>query len=265
MVNDKELPAHRLIVGAESKFLEKLMFGQNFMEANQKKIQIDAPLKAFEILLRFMYGMNVTLDENELDDVFDLLELTHRFDMKRIQGNAVTFLERNMTSENVLEILSVAQFFDIKELIMSCGKMIDKTHERVFFSNKLGSATISDIVLALHAPHKIEEAVKVYVVAQWIYQHPEITKEAKDFILSHMDTKQLDSKTILKTAAELKCFDLKMLLDYGKEAATEEFLRSLHSEQSLKNNNRNRASRNGAIHWPGSVPQILGENSDPPA
>lgn len=58
IVEQQRLPAHRVILAARSEYFRTLLYG-GFSESTKKIIELEIPVEAFKVLLRYIYSGNI--------------------------------------------------------------------------------------------------------------------------------------------------------------------------------------------------------------
>lgn len=58
VVGNTKIPAHKAVLSARRSYFEKLFAG-GFSEAKQPEIELQVPLDAFKVILRFIYTHSV--------------------------------------------------------------------------------------------------------------------------------------------------------------------------------------------------------------
>lgn len=92
----------------------KAIFCHDTLEAKTNRVVIeDFDFKTVQELLRFIYSGNVV----ELKEVaLNLLQAADKYNLLKLKQICDEFLRRNVTVENVTDILNVADIYKCKEL-----------------------------------------------------------------------------------------------------------------------------------------------------
>lgn len=81
---------------------------------------------AFKLVLRYLYTNSVSLSVASLEDVFNLLDLSERFLLKRLKNVCESILKKVLDIDNVVEILKYCGIYDLPDLKQTCLQMISK-------------------------------------------------------------------------------------------------------------------------------------------
>ncbi len=99
-------PAHRVVLAASSKYFDA-MFQGGMIEANQSEIKLATlQTEPFEKILKFLYTGTIRITEV---DIQDILETSNYLAVDAVCEVACAFLSRNMTCDNCLSILQLAE------------------------------------------------------------------------------------------------------------------------------------------------------------
>lgn len=112
IIEGKKFPAHKTILVKRSSYFRSLIVG-NFQESTVNEIELNAPLKAFEVLLYYLYTGHTSFVDMNHDSVLDLLKLSHEYQIDELIGAISTFWSLNLALDNCCAFLDAAYLFDL--------------------------------------------------------------------------------------------------------------------------------------------------------
>jgi len=116
-----QIPAHKAVLGARSPVFNA-MFAHNMAEAQTKEVNIiDLNLPTVRDMLRYMYVGKIE-DLNMKSP--NLLEAADKYQLSELKETCEEMLSENLTTENSLECLVLADLHNAEELKQSCVKFI---------------------------------------------------------------------------------------------------------------------------------------------
>lgn len=115
----QRLAAHRLILAAASPVLHQMFYGD--LPEGEDVIITDCSFDAFTEFLQYFYLNEVTLTS---DNVFEVIQMAHKYDLSDCVRMCTDFLTEYMTVETVFLTLHIALLYEITELIDICERMI---------------------------------------------------------------------------------------------------------------------------------------------
>lgn len=105
-------------------------------ESNQSEIVLpDAPVKAFKILLKYVYTGHVFLMTLKEDVILDTLGLAHQYGFQDLETAISDILKQLLALRNVCPILDTAHLYGLDKLVEVCHTFLDRhaseilTHE----------------------------------------------------------------------------------------------------------------------------------------
>ena len=115
------VPAHKLVLAISSPVFEAMFYGQMAEKGEEVELP-DTDSHSLLEFLRFVYCDEVNLTA---DNVGAVLYLAHKYDVPPLEKKCVRFLEDALDTENVLDILMIAQNINEEDLRRICWEMID--------------------------------------------------------------------------------------------------------------------------------------------
>ncbi|KAJ6647119.1 BTB/POZ domain-containing protein 6-A [Pseudolycoriella hygida] len=120
VVDDAEIPAHRLILAVRSSVFEAMLYG-DFWETGSQRITIaDMGITAFREMLRYMYTNNLNITD---DIVIELLLAAHKYDLRHLEERCSQYMQQKMNETNVCSFLNVLYnldaFKDITQILLA--------------------------------------------------------------------------------------------------------------------------------------------------
>ncbi|KAK9709181.1 BTB And C-terminal Kelch [Popillia japonica] len=113
--------AHKVVLSACSDYF-RAMFNENMLEARNDSVTLyDISAKSFQLLLNYMYTSQLELNEENVEDV---LEVAVYLQIDHVINKCSEFLEKNLSTENYVEIVKIAEIFAIEKLRTAVYKYI---------------------------------------------------------------------------------------------------------------------------------------------
>ncbi|XP_057320585.1 TD and POZ domain-containing protein 2-like [Microplitis mediator] len=131
IVGDTEIPAHRVILSANSPVFATMLLSdmkqsrQNFISID--KIDMEVTLE----MLNFFYK-GVTKASFDTDFALKMLEASDMYQANKLKNICEMTLLRNMTVENILTIVDIADDYNALELRRNAIRFIVSNSEKVF-------------------------------------------------------------------------------------------------------------------------------------
>lgn len=135
VVEGHKLNAHKVILAARSDYFRALLYG-GLKESSQSEIVLpDAPLKAFKVLLKYIYTGHMFLTTLKEDVILDTLGLAHQYGFQELETAISEILKQLLALNNVCAILDTAHLYSLEKLVLVCHGFLDRhaseilTHE----------------------------------------------------------------------------------------------------------------------------------------
>lgn len=124
VVGSTKIPAHKTILSARSEYFQNLLFG-NFNEANQNEINLEVPLDAFKIILRFLYTGRMSLLSLDVNQIIDIYKLIDFYNIEPLKETIPKYLTSKLSLENWFAIHNAACLYSSDDLQKSCLTFIE--------------------------------------------------------------------------------------------------------------------------------------------
>lgn len=126
IVEGQKLSAHKVILAARSDYFRALLYG-GLKESNQAEIVLpDAPLKAFKVLLKYIYTGHMFLTTLKEDVILDTLGLAHQYGFQDLETAISDILKQLLALRNVCAILDTAHLYGLEKLVKVCHGFLDR-------------------------------------------------------------------------------------------------------------------------------------------
>lgn len=151
-----------------------MLYGQGFVESEQKEIRIEVPYKAFKALLQYIYSGILSL--NKMDstvDVLDILGLSNQYGFTELEDSISDYLREILSIENVCPILDSARLFNLESLINVCLAYMDRNAVNVLKHESFSHLSQESLCNVLKRDSFDAAEVNIYkAVAAWFKSNP---------------------------------------------------------------------------------------------
>jgi hypothetical protein len=111
-VGESKINAHKLVLAARSEYFAAL-FGPDFKESKEKVVEIEEDdEELFKEMIQIFYTNDVS--EVDVDKAMELIVLARKYLVEELVKSCEEIIIKNMTVENCLEILLVADYIQSK-------------------------------------------------------------------------------------------------------------------------------------------------------
>lgn len=133
VVESERIPAHKAIITSRCEYFAAMMYSV-LPQEDQKEIKLNAPLKAFKLILGYIYtGELVTTNEEETVQV---IGLSRAYLLTGLTKSIEKKLESNISLENVFNILKLAHSMKMISVFEKCCMFININLASVLRSDK---------------------------------------------------------------------------------------------------------------------------------
>ncbi|XP_051540690.1 kelch-like protein 24 [Myxocyprinus asiaticus] len=229
-VDGCEFPCHRAALCATSAFFHR-MFNSHFQESRQAVVKLQGiSERAMENLLNFIYEGKLTLDEENVESIFQAAD---QLDVPVLSKACVQFLQKCVSHSNCLGLMDFASSYFLQPLQEQCQNLLYQDCEEVFKHDEFLSLPKARVVELLACEHlQVSEEVLVAAVLRWIHHKPAERKQDIRELLEKLRLPLLDPAffTSVLEADDLvqDCRDCRPLLQearlyhaYGREVSSE--------------------------------------------
>ncbi|XP_061194748.1 BTB/POZ domain-containing protein 6-like [Saccostrea echinata] len=130
---EKDVRAHRYVLGSRSSVFYAMLFGSLSDNANDIIVP-DIEHNIFQVLLRFLYYEETNINE---DTVLGILYAAEKYGVTNLKDICNSYLENHIGEESVCTIMENAKLFNLNDLLTKCIDFIvqsDATTKTVFES-----------------------------------------------------------------------------------------------------------------------------------
>eukprot|EP00118_Oscarella_pearsei_P027123 m.310794 g.310794 ORF g.310794 m.310794 type:complete len:448 (+) comp54975_c0_seq1:88-1431(+) len=161
----QEYPCHRVILGAQSKVFEVMLFGQ-MKEAKMRRIPLpNITPRVFDLMRRYLYTGCVDLTA---DDLFPLMSAADQYDMLALKRDCGKKAHEYISVENVATALRESSMMREEWLAAECLKFIDQNASDVVSSDAFLELTEEDVVSIVQRDTIVLEEIDVFnAVLRW--------------------------------------------------------------------------------------------------
>lgn len=222
----KDFPVHRVVLANQSSFFYKLFYDKNFMEANKTRIHIQAPLLAFEKTLKFIYTAKISLEYNNLDELLQILELAHRFELKILEATLIDEAGSQATAGNLRELIQAARLMNLNALKEKCYQTIGKNGTAFLASKNFMNLKEEDILEILgRLSFRASNIDKFIAISKWLKAHPSMRK---DYLLNLVNLSKLTNDQIIQIVLPTNLYSIeKLILSRGNSIQPEDLNRPI--------------------------------------
>lgn len=185
-------------------------------ESTQKEVELpDAPLKAFKLLLRYIYTGRLSLSGLKEDMLLDMLELAHQYGFEALQGAICRYLQEILSVRNVCAVYDKAQLYSLDQLSKTCCRFIDRHAALILNSDaflQLSAGALNEMLL--RDSFYAKEIDIFEAVHRWYVDKEELVSEGTmTEILEKVRLPLMDTGDILGLVRNSKLFSADCLLD----------------------------------------------------
>ncbi|XP_045460142.1 BTB/POZ domain-containing protein 9 isoform X1 [Harmonia axyridis] len=131
IVEGQRLHAHKVILASRSEYFRALLYG-GLKETNQSEIVLsDAPLKAFKILLKYIYTGHMYLMTLKEEIILDTLGLANQYGFVELESAICDVLQQLLSLRNVCAVLDTAQVYGLGNLVKVCHNFMDRHASKI--------------------------------------------------------------------------------------------------------------------------------------
>lgn len=181
-VEEKEIPAHKVVLSASSKFFEAMFCG-SFPEAQKDVISLPSlSYNATRDILLFIYGDEQVLQSDNLElksirEMEYLLSVANFLQIQEAMDKVVDTLKFKVNERNCFEILKFAHLYELKELEKKALGMINSqfgySTDKIPLSNILNESHTLIAMLVSHDSLQASEDTIFSMCLSWIEYFPE--------------------------------------------------------------------------------------------
>ncbi|XP_063925361.1 BTB/POZ domain-containing protein 9-like isoform X1 [Zophobas morio] len=208
IVEDQKLYAHRNILAVRSRYFENLLSG-GLEEPKQEDITIkNVPLKAFKMLLRYIYTDEILVTTSNTELVSQVFALSCLYSMQDLQDVIISKL-KPIDLDNVHRILNMAHLHDKAELKKVCYSFLEENPSE-FLSGKFCDLTQESLVGLMQNDNFCAPEIDIFrAIAKWVTKN----KNGDNSMFQYVRLGRLSIDEILGEVWPMDVFTEKELLD----------------------------------------------------
>ena len=162
--SQKKFYAHKYVLGSSSAVFHAMFYGE-LAEKNFTVHLSDVNEESFEEFLRFLYTDECALTA---DNVISVMYLAKKYIVPSLTRRCVEFLAKNLSLDNVLDVLEQARGFDEKELEAQCWKIVASSTRVVVTADSFKKISQSTLACLLKRDNlSIPEVDLFQAVLKW--------------------------------------------------------------------------------------------------
>ncbi|KAM0736055.1 BTB/POZ domain-containing protein 9 [Formica fusca] len=175
VVAGHKLCSHKFILAARSEYFRALLFN-GMKESMQNEIEVNASsLPAFENLLKYIYTGCMSLANERVETILDILALAHLYVFVDLEDAISDYLREILNIKNICSILDTALLYRLKFLTNVCLEYMDKHASEILQHEsflQLSPTVLSELISrdSFYAP----ELDIFLAVDSWVKANPEV-------------------------------------------------------------------------------------------
>lgn len=182
-------------------------------ESNQKEIPLPrAPLKAFKLLLGYVYTGRLSLGGLKEDTILDVLELAHQYGLEKLQTALCRYLQEILSVRNVCAIYDKAQFFCLEQLCQTSCRFIDRHARAILQSEAFLQLSPNGLKELLARDSFYAQEIEVFeAVKRWCAERPDYKDMSR--IVKAVRLPLIDYTDLLNAVRDSELIPVDQLLD----------------------------------------------------
>ncbi|KAJ3663208.1 hypothetical protein Zmor_007512 [Zophobas morio] len=207
ILSDKTIHAHKIVLAARCKYFESLLM----QDPKQGQIELlNAPSKAFETILYYIYAGTVVMASLDENYVSDILKLAHEYSLKTLVQSINEKMVSIVDLTNVCFFLNIANAHDMDELRKTCHTLIDEYASQTLEYGFFNVLTQKSMVNLLKRDAFPEPEIDVFnIAANWC----KINKDVDNLVIGCVRFPCLTRNEILNVVRPSKIVDDAKLLN----------------------------------------------------
>ncbi|XP_063904094.1 BTB/POZ domain-containing protein 9-like isoform X1 [Zophobas morio] len=238
ILSDKTIHAHKIVLAARCKYFESLLM----QDPKQAQIELmNAPSKAFETILYYIYTGTVVMASLDENYVSDILKLANEYSLKTLVQSINEKMVSIVDLTNVCFFLNIANAHDMDELRKTCHTLIDEYVSQTLEYGFLNVLTQKSMVNVLKRDAFLEQEIDVFnIAANWC----KINKDVDNLVIGCVRFPCLTRNEILNVVRPSKIVDETKLLNILTTIENNGTQETLRCGGQLKDKNLARAEYN---------------------
>ncbi|KAK0422331.1 hypothetical protein QR680_007507 [Steinernema hermaphroditum] len=214
VVEGQRFPAHRALLASKTEYFQRMLYGE-FSEGYRREVEIgDAKPETFGRILQYLYTMKIQLTDTEFDDILDMLQLAHLYQLQGLQNEISEHLKGEISSDNTCSLLRYAKLFALQGLADACVENFEADTLNVLRNSDFSEAPVEIIELLLSRDDLFVEELEVFrALRAWISWHEPVSAELRERVLKLVQLPKMKIQDLLISVRPTKLFEDKDLLD----------------------------------------------------
>ncbi|CAG2121596.1 unnamed protein product, partial [Medioppia subpectinata] len=162
------------------------MFSSGLRESIDNEVEVnETPIDAFKSVLYFMYTGVIHLHNKKVDDIIDVLYLSHRYEMHELVSAITEYLELNINKNNVCLIHATASLFNMCPLLENCHQFILRKGYKLLSNSSLLSLSSQTLIQLFSSDEFCAEEIDIFnAIMKYIKLNPELNEELCEELIS---------------------------------------------------------------------------------
>ncbi|CRL03164.1 CLUMA_CG016151, isoform A [Clunio marinus] len=213
VVENEKIPSHKVILAARSEYFRALLFG-GLNETNKSEVTLKVPIKAFKIILRYIYTARINLRTMQMCDILDTLGLSNLFGYEELKDEISNFLKNSLQLSNVCNILDASRLYELNSLTSICYNYIDKNAEDLLKHESFKFLYKDSLIILLSRDSFFVPEINIFqAIEGWIKSNPELTPDDIREVVSQVRLPLISLEDLLSIVRPTKILDANYLLD----------------------------------------------------
>ncbi|GMR59334.1 hypothetical protein PMAYCL1PPCAC_29529, partial [Pristionchus mayeri] len=218
VVEGTNLPAHKIILAARSKYFRCLFFG-GMREEKEDVIELkETPLEAFTDLLKYIYTGRLCLHGMKDERVLDILMLANRCDFQGLQDDIALYLRKTLNTLNVCTVLHASQLYSLPHLTEECFLFADRNASDILLSPAFLSLSASAIEELIVRDSFCAREIEIFrAICKWKEARPEEGMDVLSSLVSRIRLPLVSLHQLLNVVRPSGLIASDVILDAIKE------------------------------------------------
>lgn len=218
VVEGKNIPGHKVILAARSKYFRCLFFG-GMKEEKENVIELkETPLEAFTDFLKYIYTGRLCLHGMNDDRILDILMLANRCDFQRLQEDIALYFSKTLNTLSVCTVLHASQLYSLHKLTEDCFLFADQNASDILLSSAFLSLSASAIEELITRDSFCAREIEIFrAICRWNEARPEEPPESLSSLASRLRLPLIALDELLNVVRPSGLIHSDVILDAIKE------------------------------------------------
>ncbi|XP_055299678.1 BTB/POZ domain-containing protein 9-like isoform X2 [Sitodiplosis mosellana] len=173
IVENTEIPAHKMILSLRSSYFHSLFCG-GFAEAKQAEIKLEVPLDAFKAILKYIYTGCLSLAALESHQIIEIYDLAEQYGFDTLNKIILEYLTVNLTSDNCVSILNAAYLYSLDDLQAACMNFIDFNSTELLDHDTFNALSLTSLCTVLKRDTFYALEIDIFrAICNWSTNNPD--------------------------------------------------------------------------------------------